>query len=163
MTLDTIMTRNVVTVGMDDSLERVRNLFGRLRIHHLMVLEKCKVVGIISDRDVLTHLSPFAGKSLERSLDAACLKKRAHQIMTRRVISASPRTPIHEAAIVMLNRGISCLPVMDDRDKCLGIVTWRDVLHWTLNHLTPDAMPACAETCATDAGTIGTDPAKEAA
>jgi acetoin utilization protein AcuB len=142
MTLDTIMTRHVVTVSMDDDLRAVRELFNRYKFHHVVVTEKCRVVGVISDRDLLSHLSPFVGTPSERSLDAASLNRKAHQVMTRKLVSAGPKTPVADAALLLLNNNISCLPVLDEHGACVGIVTWRDLLRWSLKDLTSHACEA---------------------
>jgi CBS domain-containing protein len=100
MTIDlpvsTIMSRHVAHVSMDDPLRRVRELFEQRRFHHLIVTETGRVVGILSDRDLLTHLSPFLGKVSEREQDAHTLDRRVHQIMSRRLVSCSPHTPAAE-------------------------------------------------------------------
>ncbi len=53
-----IMTRAVVTVHMDDTLERIREIFDDCGFHHLVVIDDARVVGVISDRDLLKHLCP---------------------------------------------------------------------------------------------------------
>ena len=129
ITVKEIMTTRVVTVSMDDSLRSVRGLFEQHRFHHLLVVEGHKLVGIISDRDLLRNLSPFLGHNLsERTQDAATLNKRAHQIMTRGLISAGPDTTLQAAVELMLKQRISCLPIVDEQSRPLGIVTWRDIL-----------------------------------
>ncbi|MBX3358475.1 MAG: CBS domain-containing protein [Phycisphaeraceae bacterium] len=130
MTLETIMTREVVTIGMDERLESIRGLLLEHGFHHLVVVHEKRVVGIVSDRDVLKHLSPFVGQLAEQQRDVACLSKRAHQIMTRKVASATVDTPIAEGAATMLSMAISCLPVMDRQGRLSGIVTDRDVMRW---------------------------------
>lgn len=142
MTLDTIMTRHVVTVRMDDSLEAVRDLFERFKFHHAVVLDQCRVVGVISDRDLLKNVSPFVGKPTERALDSASLRKRVHQVMTRNVVTGSPDMPAGDATLLMLNSRVSCLPVVDKLGACVGIVTVRDMLRWALAHLSDNACPA---------------------
>jgi acetoin utilization protein AcuB len=129
LTLEELMTRQVVTVAMDDSLETVREDFHRCRFHHLLVVDSHKVVGVLSDRDLLRHLSPFAGKPLsERAQDEATLHKHVHQIMTRRPITARADMLATVAARLMLDQHISCLPVVDEESRPVGIVTWRDLL-----------------------------------
>jgi acetoin utilization protein AcuB len=142
MQVQQIMTRHVVSVSMDDSLESVRNLFHTYKFHHVVVVDQCKVVGIVSDRDLLRNLSPFVGKPMERSLDSASLRKRAHQVMTRTVLTVSPETPSAEAAIMLINNDISCLPVTDEYGACVGIVTSRDLLRWAVGKLTENACAA---------------------
>ncbi len=130
MILADVMTTAVVTVSMDDTLRDIRQIFDRHRFHHVVVVEGGKAVGIISDRDVLKHLSPFIGKLSERPQDVGCLSRRAHQIMTRRLTFAGPDTPIAEALALMIHSDISCLPVLDANSKCIGVVTSRDMLRW---------------------------------
>ncbi len=135
MTLDTIMTRHVVTVKMDDELGKIRELFDKYRFHHVLVVDQCRVVGVISDRDLLHNVSPFIGKASERTLDVASLHRKAHQIMTRTLISAAPDTPIGDVVLLLLNNKISCLPVLDSNGACVGIVTMRDLLRWSLKQM----------------------------
>ncbi len=135
MTIETIMTRHVVTVGMDDELRVIRELFDRYCFHHVVVVDRKRVVGVISDRDLLKNISPFIGKASERAMDVASLHRRAHQIMTRRLVSGTPTMPVGDAALLMLNNKISCLPVLNEAGACVGIVTMHDLLHWALKDL----------------------------
>lgn len=93
-----------------------------------MVTENDRVVGVLSDRDLLRNISPFVGRASEREQDAASLNKRVHQVMSRKLVSASPRVSVRAAADLMIRNKISCLPVIDDAGKCVGIVTHRDLL-----------------------------------
>jgi acetoin utilization protein AcuB len=68
-------------------------------------------------------------------MDTASLHRKAHQIMTRALISAAPDTPIGDAALLLLNNKISCLPVLDSNGACVGIVTMRDLLRWSLKQM----------------------------
>ncbi|MBY0309388.1 MAG: CBS domain-containing protein, partial [Phycisphaerales bacterium] len=73
MRIDNVMTTDLVTVKPEDTLGEVREIFDTHRFHHLLVIEHGKVVGIISDRDLLKHLSPFVGKISERAQDSYTL------------------------------------------------------------------------------------------
>jgi|JI10StandDraft_1071094.scaffolds.fasta_scaffold347551_2 acetoin utilization protein AcuB len=123
-----IMTKHVVCVRMDDTLEAVREILSTRRIHHVVVLDEQQVVGIISDRDVLRNVSPFMGTNAERTLDTATLRKRVHQFMTRHPLTIGPATQVVDAAKVLLEKGISCLPVVDEEGHVAGIVSTRDLL-----------------------------------
>ncbi len=128
-----IMTTRVVTIEMDDSLEVVRDLFKKVRIHHLLVVDNQKLVGIISDRDMLKAVSPFVGTMSETTRDRATLNKRAHQIMSHHPVTVRSSCSLQEAAQLMLARGVSCLPVTTMNGEVLGIVTWKDVLRAILD------------------------------
>ena len=133
MKLEKIMTTQVVTVGMDDSLQTVRMLFERFHFHHLLVLdEKARLVGVVSDRDLLKALSPFISTLMERPQDLRTLKKRVHQIMTRSPITASRDLAIEKAAVLMLEEKVSCLPIVHTDRTAEGIVTNKDILKWLI-------------------------------
>jgi len=128
-----IMTVRVITIEMDDSLEVVRDIFKKVRFHHLLVVDNEKLVGIISDRDVLKAVSPYVGTMSETTRDQATLNKRAHQIMSHHPVTIRPSCPLQEAAELMLARGVSCLPVTTIDGEVLGLVTWKDVLRAILD------------------------------
>lgn len=123
-----IMTRKLVIVTPDDTVRRVLELFTKHGFHHLPVVEHEWLLGVISDRDVLKHISPFVGMINERYQDAATLDRRAHQVMSRKLVTVREQTPVAEAAQLMLDRRVSCLPVVRSESVLVGIVTSRDVL-----------------------------------
>ena len=129
MTLGKIMTARIVTVEMDDRLEVVKEIFDTMSFHHLLVVdEHKKLSGVLSDRDLLRALSPYVGSATETARDLATLNKRVHQIMTRRPITLRQESGIAEAVELLLKNRISCLPIVDDDFKPVGIVSWRDLL-----------------------------------
>jgi len=128
MIIEQIMTRQTIFIKMDDDIRRVRDLFEEHGFHHLLVLEKGKLAGVISDRDLLRSLSPFTGQLAERPQDLATLNRRVHQIMTREPVTITPDMEAEQAAEIMLDLHVSCLPVVTEAEKPVGIVTWRDLL-----------------------------------
>lgn len=128
-----IMSAPVQTVAMDQSVGDIREFFEQSHYHHLVVTgDRGECAGVISDRDLLKNISPFIGKTNERTSDLNCLKRRAHQIMTRQLVAVRPNTSLRAAARVMLDHRISCLPVVDAHKKCIGIITLRDVVRWAV-------------------------------
>jgi acetoin utilization protein AcuB len=129
MAMCNIMTARVVTVEMDDRLEVVKEIFDTMSFHHLLVVdEHKKLSGVVSDRDLLRALSPYVGSAAETARDLATLNKRVHQIMSRRPITLQPHSLLAEAVNLLLAHRISCIPIVDDENKPVGIVSWRDVL-----------------------------------
>jgi acetoin utilization protein AcuB len=136
MKLEQIMSTRVIAVGMDDKLETIQALFERFRFHHLIVLgENDILVGVVSDRDLLKALSPFISTLVERIQDLRTLKKPVHQIMARKPITASKDLAVEEAAVLMLNKGISCLPIVRADRTVEGIVTDKDILRWLVKQM----------------------------
>ncbi|HRR86002.1 MAG TPA: CBS domain-containing protein [Phycisphaerae bacterium] len=128
-----IMTTEVVTIGMDETLETARRIFNQRRFHHLIVVEGGKPVGVISDRDLLKNLSPFVGVRMsERAQDIETLRRRIHQVMTRRLVSIEPDAPVAQAARAMMHHKVSCLPVIKNGSTLVGIITLRDLVRWVV-------------------------------
>ncbi len=129
MNMRDVMTKAVVTVDAYDTVAHIRDIFENSAFHHLIVTERGRVKGVISDRDLLKNLSPFVGNAhMERQQDSNLLKRKAHQIMSRSPVVASIETHVDDAAERILRHSVSCLPVVTADQRVLGIVTWRDLL-----------------------------------
>ena len=128
MKLESIMTKGVVIVDMDDTLARLRAIFHNVKFHHLLVVEEGELRGVISDRDLLKSSSPFVNTLAEQKRDLTILKKRAHQIMTRKPITIGKEASWEDAGQLMLRASISCLPIVSADGGIGGIITWRDLL-----------------------------------
>ena len=127
MKVDSLMTRNLVTVELDDTLRTVREIFSHAKFHHLLVVEEGRLYGVISDRDLLKAISPRIATASETEKDRATLNKKVHQIMTRKPVVVKPVDSIHDAIELINNHGVSCLPVVDDDNRPVGVLTWRDI------------------------------------
>ena len=142
LTVRDLMTTDVVTIGMDQPLKDARRIFNRRRFHHLIVLDKGQPVGVLSDRDLLKHLSPFVGvRFSERPEDGATLNKRIHQMMTRELVFIRPEASGTEAALRMMHHHVSCLPVIDTEKNLVGIITIRDLVRWIVTDQLGVALP----------------------
>ncbi len=126
-TVGEIMTSKVVTVEMDDSLEVIRDIFRKVKFHHLIVVDGEKIVGVLSDRDFLKAISPYVNTMSETNRDRATLEKRAHQIMSHYPVTVQKSCQTQTAAKLMLDRRVSCLPVTMPDGILVGVVTWKDV------------------------------------
>ncbi|MNF46179.1 inosine 5'-monophosphate dehydrogenase [compost metagenome] len=127
MLIKEIMTTRVATVSMDDRLNVIKEIFEQAHFRHLLVLEDEVLMGVISDRDLLRALSPYLDTDAEMNRDTETLNRRAHQIMSREPITISPERSLQEAASIMLEQHVSCLPVLEN-GALVGIVSWKDLL-----------------------------------
>ena len=128
MKVDKIMTKRLVTVKLDDSLKVVKVIFDNEGFHHLLVVESGNLHGVISDRDMLKALSPNIGTLAETNKDAITLNKRVHQIMTRKPVTLTSNAGLYDAIEIFNSHNISCIPVVDDENEPVGIISWRDIL-----------------------------------
>jgi acetoin utilization protein AcuB len=128
MNIVLLMGKSPIAVAMDDTLATVRDIFEKHKFHHVLVVENQRLVGIVSDRDLLKSVSPNLGKLSESARDLATLNKRVHQIMTRDPIVLRADAELRDAVRLFGSHRISCIPVVDQDDRPIGIVSWRDVL-----------------------------------
>jgi len=122
------MTTRIVSVDMDDTLGAVREIFEHVRFRHLLVIERRRLVGVVSDTDFLEATSPNIGRAAETTRDRATLNKRVHQIMTRHPETIRRSASIAEAIHRFDETGVSFLPVLDDDDVVAGVLSWRDII-----------------------------------
>ncbi len=122
------MMRNPVFVDENDSMKKAMDLLRDREIRHLPVLKGGdKLVGIVSERDI-KQASPSPATALEiREIYYLLDKVKVKQIMTRRPYTISANAPIEEAALIMREKKIGCLPVVDD-GRLIGILTETDIL-----------------------------------
>lgn len=118
MNVASIMTRNVLTVEMDYSIQIIRDIFKNFEFHHILVLKNHKLIGVISDRDLIDR----------EERDTITLDKKAHEIMSRNLIAVDVETSIKKASDLILENNISCLPVISPQSSVEGIVSWKDIL-----------------------------------
>ena len=128
MKIENVMNRTIVTVEMDDSLKTVKEIFDHVRFHHLLVVKAGKLIGVVSDRDLLKALSPHIGTLSETVRDLATLEKKVHQVMTRKLVALKPGADLLDAVEVFNHHNISCIPVIGGEGQPLGILSWRDIL-----------------------------------
>ncbi len=128
MTMKQIMSGRVATVELDDKLAVVKDIFEKLRFHHLLVVEGHTLLGVVSDRDLFKALSPNIGTATENYKDAATLNKRVHQIMARHPIVLHEDATIGEAIDLFNTKDITCIPIVNNENRPVGIVSWRDIL-----------------------------------
>lgn len=130
MYVSEIMTKDVITVTPDQTLADLRQLLSQHKFHHLLVESEGELVGVISDRDVSANSSPYLGTLNERSEDRALLDKAVKDMMSTKLVTVDQDTIIDCASILLLENNISCLPVVNENRKILGILTWKDILQF---------------------------------
>ena len=120
------MTKKVVTISPDDSVTDVIKLMKVRGIKHIPVLKNGKLNGIISERDI-KEFSPSKATTLDvYELHYLLARTEVKEIMKKKVVTTAPDTPVEEAAMIMHDRNIGCLPVMEN-GKLVGIISDKDI------------------------------------
>ena len=121
------MSSSPVTITTDTSLKDAIDLVRGSPFRHLPVLdENDKLVGIVTEKS-LVYASPTSTTTLSVfEVDYILSRTKVGQVIQGEVISVGPNLPIEEAARVMIDHRIGCLPVVVD-DKLIGIISDTDI------------------------------------
>jgi len=138
-----IMRTDVPAIAPDDSVARVSRVLSDSGLPGVPVVEDGVVVGIVTDKDIIQReadisspaVVPFldaffvvdAGRDLDEELQRV-LATSARELMTEPVINIRDSATLEETATVMLERGVSVLPVLDQENHLVGIVSRHDLV-----------------------------------
>lgn len=133
MLVSKIMTRNPIFIHPHLSLTEARSLMDREKIGHLPVLDKNNALaGLITAVDLL-QAGPSSATTLDMYEISYLLSKlTVDRVMEKDVITVQENETIEEAARIMADRGIGCLPVMNGQ-LLVGIITDTDIFHFFVN------------------------------
>ena len=125
-----VMTRDVVLVSPYTRVIHLRRLLIDKDISRVIVTDRGKIVGIVTERDVAEALGTFR-KIVEHYYQDERIKHfYAEQIMTANPITINQNDTIADACKLMLTNEISGLPVVDDEKRLVGIVTKTDITRY---------------------------------
>jgi acetoin utilization protein AcuB len=120
------MTAEVYSATPETSIGEALSVTRAQRIRHLPVIEDERLVGLVTERD-LRLAAPPAWDADGEALRAALTNKKVAEVMVSHVITTAPATPIEEAAKLLYENRIGCLPVIE-ADRVVGILTESDLL-----------------------------------
>lgn len=112
-----IMNRPVFSMPVDSSLKKIRDEMKARDIRHVPLVKDHKILGMISDRDLL-----------KVDLSGTFLFLKAEDIMTTVLIVAEEETPLAHIARVLMEEKISALPIVDKAHKLVGMISRTDIL-----------------------------------
>ncbi|HYA58391.1 MAG TPA: CBS domain-containing protein [Thermoplasmata archaeon] len=147
-TVARIMTRLVMTTSPDARVDQAARLLREWHVSGLPVIdEDGRVVGVISEKDIVRDLHKAAGVGAPRGLLdlllesspakgenilAVCRNRlrntRVREVMTKEVATVGPDTSLIESARLMKVNGVNRLPVVDKQERLVGIVTRADIV-----------------------------------
>ncbi len=122
------MTRNPITIEADTPFMEARLILRERHIRHLPVVDHSRLVGVVTDRD-LKEASPSGATTLDvYEMNYLLLKMKVRDLIKRKPITIHPGTTVEEAARLMHDHRIGCLPVVDDAGTLVGLLTETDLL-----------------------------------
>jgi acetoin utilization protein AcuB len=121
------MSKNIFTIGVENSMHDATAILKQHHIRMLPVVKKDKLVGIITDRD-LKRASASDATSLEiHELLYLLMKIKIKDIMTKNPIAVPLDWTVEETARLLLSNKISGAPVIDEKDRVVGVITQTDL------------------------------------
>ena len=139
-----IMTKNVITIHKDASIEELSNVLLNNNISGVPVVDdEGKVIGIATEGDIIVKDTDLHFPRYFKLLDSIIylesltkfknnLKKhlatKVYEIMTSNVISCSPDTPVDDVANLMVDNKINRIPVLSEDKKLSGIITRANIV-----------------------------------
>ena len=128
-----VMTENPVRLEPDDAIWEAEELMNQHDIRQLPVVEENELVGIITDRDIRSFLS---GKLFGTPEDREkAMNTKIATVMTTKPISLSPDDDLREAVELLIEEKVGGIPVVDEEEGLVGIVTQLDILRCFLERL----------------------------
>jgi CBS domain-containing protein len=124
-----IMMGSPVTLKPDETLDLANDVISLGRIRHIPIVEDGRLVGLLSERDMMgattTTIFGLKRKSKSALLKSVLIK----DVMKKKVVTVKPDTLIKDAAHLMKEKKIGCVPVVDE-GSLVGLVTTTDILRY---------------------------------
>ena len=123
------MSKNVYKVRIDDDFAKVEDIMHSHKVHHVPVVDKAdEIVGLVSQRDLFRiskpRLTDEGYQYNPTELNEFILK----HVMTAAPYTAKYDTALSEVMTIMAQNKYGCVPVFDDANKLMGILTQTDIL-----------------------------------
>jgi len=124
-----IMMGRPVTLKPEDTLDLANDVISLGRIRHIPVVDTGQLVGLLSERDLMGAAAGRIFRLRQKSKSALLKSVLIRDVMKKRVITVAPETSIEDAARLMADKKIGCLPVVSD-GAIVGLMTTTDILRY---------------------------------
>lgn len=131
-----VMTKHPLVMTPSETIGEADQVMTENRIRQLPVVEGSSLLGIITDRDIRSFLadSPL----LDSNRREKALGTEVREVMTAHPLTLSPDDMLRDAVELLVEDKIGGIPVVDEAEGLVGIVTYVDVLRCFLNRLDED-------------------------
>ncbi|GAB5551530.1 MAG: hypothetical protein Sapg2KO_11210 [Saprospiraceae bacterium] len=130
--ITSIMSKDLITALATDPTAKANEIFKENRIHHIPVIdEEGEVIGVVSKSDFLYLLKGFTENKVDTFVRTAKLRSfKIGEIMEDTVETLASNATIKEAISLLAQNRFRCLPIVDENNKLVGIVTPNDILKY---------------------------------
>jgi len=128
--IDQVLTRDVITVHVGQNVSDVRKIFAKHGFHHVPVVSGKKLIGILSASDILGISVEGIGTD-ERSMDAYIDHQFSIEgLMQQNLKTITTKSHVADAAEVLSDGRVHAVPVLDEGDELVGLVTSTDLIRF---------------------------------
>jgi CBS domain-containing protein len=125
---EVMFQKTIITINSSDRLVHARYLMLEHNIGRIPIMENGKLIGVISERDVAIAFQEFKDSVPDKHQEAQIKNLLVADIMARKPIIASPSTSAKDIVDLMVHKNIGIVPILDDNEKLVGIITRRSLL-----------------------------------
>lgn len=126
--VSTIMSTRLHTVGPEDNLARVKQMFEEYNIHHLPVVDDRRLVGMVSKTDFLYFLRGYQASVGDQLVETVRLRTwKVKEIMVTKLAKIDQSESIRTVVEVFKTNRLHALPIVDGEDV-VGMVTTYDII-----------------------------------
>lgn len=118
-----IMSKDVTTISSEDTLQDALSLFEDKRYRHVPIIKDGRVINLISDRDIL-KIQIKRSQSPDSAIDHSILE----YVPPKDLLCAREKTAIRKISLLMLQKNIGCVPILNKEEQLIGMVTRSDIL-----------------------------------
>lgn len=121
------MTKDVITVTSDVKITDAVDIMEENHFHRLPVVDNGRFVGLLTE-SIIAESSPSKVSSLSiYEMNYLFDKVLVKDLMIKEVVTTTPEVLIEEAATVMVDKDITVLPVLNEKNEITGIITYKDI------------------------------------
>ena len=136
MKVTDVMTKDLITIATAETIGQANELMSEDNIRQIPVVNGRDLVGIVTDRDIRSFLSGSLLGDPEAREQA--LHTPVRDVMTTEPVFVSPNDDLEEAVELLIEEKIGGIPVVDEAEGLVGIVTYIDLLRCFLNRIQED-------------------------
>ena len=134
MFISEFMTRKVVTVSSNTTLDRASWMLHAHNVRRLPVVDNGKLVGLVGEKIIAAAL-PLSTATQSELEAAGTLATMVHHIMNKEVVTVTPDTTAETALAIAQENHVGSLVVVNEKHEVVGIVTTNDFVNKILNPL----------------------------
>lgn len=132
--ISSIMTTKLITLDVNESLDKAEHLFKKHKIRHIPIIENDKIIGMISLNDILRISFADGAYREEENISSSIYEMfTLRQLMIGNLETVSPDSTIKEVAELLVKREFHSLPVVE-KGRLKGMVTTTDLIKYLLKH-----------------------------